>query len=427
MPSSSEPEERIIGLVAVEDTDLEVLAILCEGAYTVDWGDGSAPEDVASGAQAEHTYVYADIATDPLSYGYKTVIVTVTPQAGSNLTLAKLNEAHSLISGSFGPINKWLDLDISVPFCAGWAGYDLDVSYLTWMEHCIIREHALISMAYLFDGCTTLMSIELPDNADVEDTSFMFASCYRLPSIPLFGTPNVTDATWMFQNCFSLLCVPELDTSNVTLMSGVFEWCMSLECAPKFNTSKVTRMAGMFSNCYSLLCVPPYETSKVTSFWGTFSLCTRLGDVPNLDTGAALDFNSFFALCYSLTRVPAFDSATVTTARSMFSACNSLSIIPSLNLSGISSALRATRFIDGGCRLSRSLEYGRKYGPQMDGGFVAGQYGGQALSAGALNEIFTNLGTAVGTQYIIITRAYGAADPVCNRTIATNKGWTVIG
>jgi hypothetical protein len=65
--------------------------------------------------------------------------------------------------------------------------------------------------------------------------------------------------------------------------------------------------------------------------------------------------------------------------------------------------------------------YNRKYGVNTE------QYNNKPLSAAALNDIFTNLGTATGTQYVVITGCYGAADPACDRTIATAKGWTVIG
>lgn len=51
-------------------------------------------------------------------------------------------------------------------------------------------------------------------------------------------------------------------------------------------------------------------------------------------------------------------------------------------------------------------------------------YAGCALSAAALNEIYTNLGTVTG-QTITVTGNYGISgdDP----TIATAKGWTVTG
>ena len=58
----------------------------------------------------------------------------------------------------------------------------------------------------------------------------------------------------------------------------------------------------------------------------------------------------------------------------------------------------------------------------------------QTLSPTQLNSIFTNLGgvTEYGGSTINITNVWGAttgADfgPTADRTIATNKGWTVIG
>jgi hypothetical protein len=47
------------------------------------------------------------------------------------------------------------------------------------------------------------------------------------------------------------------------------------------------------------------------------------------------------------------------------------------------------------------------------------------LTAQALNDLFTSLGTASGAQTIIITGNPGAA--TCDTSIATNKGWTITG
>jgi hypothetical protein len=47
-----------------------------------------------------------------------------------------------------------------------------------------------------------------------------------------------------------------------------------------------------------------------------------------------------------------------------------------------------------------------------------------SLSATEINNIFTNLGTAVGTQTITITGNRGAT--TCTPSIATAKGFTVV-
>jgi hypothetical protein len=47
------------------------------------------------------------------------------------------------------------------------------------------------------------------------------------------------------------------------------------------------------------------------------------------------------------------------------------------------------------------------------------------LAAAELNTIYTNLGTAVGSQTITVTGNWGTTGD--DTTIATNKGWTVSG
>ena len=46
------------------------------------------------------------------------------------------------------------------------------------------------------------------------------------------------------------------------------------------------------------------------------------------------------------------------------------------------------------------------------------------LSATSLNDLFTSLGTASGSQTITVTGNPGA--PTCNTSIATSKGFTVV-
>jgi hypothetical protein len=70
-------DEKAVALHAVFDTDANFCALICQGGYTVDWGDGSAAEDVASGVQAEHLYDYDDLdAITECSRGYRQAIVS---------------------------------------------------------------------------------------------------------------------------------------------------------------------------------------------------------------------------------------------------------------------------------------------------------------------------------------------------------------
>jgi hypothetical protein len=87
--------------------------------------------------------------------------------------------------------------------------------------------------------------------------------------------------------------------------------------------------------------------------------------------------------------------------------------IPAYNLANVTSLANWLNGVDR--QIIKSLAYGAK---------VTHSYVNQLLGATALNEIFTNLGTANSGASITITGNPGAA--TCNQSIATAKGWTVI-
>lgn len=106
-------------------------------------------------------------------------------------------------------------------------------------------------------------------------------------------------------------------------------------------------------------------TSPITSGYYLFRNCYSLQSVPALNTSAGTNFTSMFQNCYSL------------------------------------------------------------QGSDVYGGKYAISYATANLSAAALDNIYTNLGTASGAQTITVTSNWGTSgdDP----SIATAKGWTVVG
>lgn len=181
LPEVLATEQKFVGLYAVDDDDSNYVAILAEGAYTVDWGDGTV-ENFASGVMAEHKYTYASLPAGSLSSrGYKQAIVTLTPQAGQNITKLDLNQRPV----GFGAVQRtlqWLDVTISVPNATSLtvAGNSFNAR-LSVMEQC------------------TVLSI-----GAVTNMSYMFRDCYSLQSIPLFNTTSVTNMSGMFSTCQSL-------------------------------------------------------------------------------------------------------------------------------------------------------------------------------------------------------------------------------
>lgn len=128
--------------------------------------------------------------------------------------------------------------------------------------------------------------------------------------------------------------------------------------------------------------------ASLTSVGPSFLQSYALRSV-SLDTSSVTNFTNMFLSCYSLQTVPALNTAAGTNFTNMFQNCYSL---------------------------QQSDITGTKY---------TISYASANLSAAALNNIYTKLGTAAGAQTITVTSNWGTAgdDP----TIATAKGWTVAG
>ena len=126
-----------------------------------------------------------------------------------------------------------------------------------------------------------------------------------------------------------------------------------------------------------------------TSFAAMFQFCYSLQSVPLFNTTNGTNFTNMFYGCYSLQTVPALNTAAGTNFTAMFQYCSSLQ----------QSDITGTTYTI--------------------------SYASANLSAAALNNIYTKLGTAAGAQTITVTGNWGTATD--NPSIATAKGWTVAG
>ena len=366
LPEVLETDQKMVGLHAVFP-DANFLALKCAGGYTVDWGDGVV-ENFASGVQANHEYNFNNpaLAASATALPYKQAIVTVTPQAGQNLTSLNLFVKHNQAGLVNGYASGWLDLRIS--------GQSLATLTISGTSTTLVR-HILLEQVEIL-------------NSSVTNMSNMFYNCYALASIPVLDTSSVTLMSSMFANCYALASIPVLDTISVALMSGMFFNCYALASIPALNTSSVTSMSSMFANCYALASIPALNTSSVTNMSSMFANCYALASIPVLDTSSVTDMSSMFANCYALASIPALNTSSVTNMSSMFYNC--------LNLSSINTI---------GTKITHSIANCK-------------------LSAAALNAYYTNLPTVTG-QTLTVTGNYGVSgdDP----SIATAKGWTVTG
>ena len=285
--------QEFIGLLAITDDDSNYIALLCTGAYTVDWGDGVI-ENVVTNTKAQHTYTYSAISNSTISSrGYKQVLVRVTPQDGQNLTKLSLQQQHSAVARvqSVG----WLDIAINGP--------SMSLIYLgglsIWASICenvdIYSLANPTSLAELFNNFASLQKFTIANTSLVSNTQNMFDGCRALRTVPLFDMASVTNATSMFYNCTSLLTIPLFNTSKLIGAQQMFTNCNSLRTIPLLDFSNVTNLIYTFQGCFSLQSVPLLNTVKVTNATQAFYQCLSLQTIPNFNFTASIGLDSILA------------------------------------------------------------------------------------------------------------------------------------
>ena len=283
LPEVLETDQKMVALFAVHEAQKNIVAFTASGAYTVDWGDGVV-EDFAAGAVASHNYDYTDLAPETWSSrGYRQAILTITPQAGHNITSFGLSLYPATPRPNF-PSYNFLDIVLSFPQCAtftlgyGLAGTGAGQHVLKMLESFEMKSPFLSvsTFANLFRDQLSLRQAILKNNGSVTAMNNTFRDCNSLTSVPLFDTSSVTNMGFMFHNCHALTSVPLFDTSEVTTMQSTFNSCYSLASVPLFDTSSVTNMSHMFNFCYSLTSAPLFNTPIVTNMTNMFQNCYAL-------------------------------------------------------------------------------------------------------------------------------------------------------
>jgi surface protein len=399
LPTLVVGEQKIVMLHKVDDSDSNFCAFMVQGNYIVDWGDGSATQSYTSFTTATHLYDYnsAGLSSQtPTSFGYKQVIVTITPQSGQNLTRLDLNLKHPPINGVAFPVYStgWLDIKMvgdkftRIAIGSDLNGYVTYVSqnYLEMFEFVGPTSTSFVNPSYmfyncralrkvvsldasnfttvyrLFAGCNSLMTTPMLDLQNVTDTSDMFQLCrsivtvpfynlsnvttsygmfyvnYSLVSVPLFDLSNLIDGTNMFSNCFQLSSLPLFNLQSLVTGTSMFTGLISLESLPLFNLQSLVSANSMFSNANRLVDVPLFNLSNVTNASNIFSNCRSLESVPLFNLSNVTNASGMFAACYVLKIVPKFTFTNLTNAASMFASCYSLVNVPLLDLSNVTSA-----------------------------------------------------------------------------------------
>jgi len=389
LPTPQTNEQVVYILAAVFPHYSNFAAILCRGAYTIDWGDGTI-ENYNDNTQANHTYNYSSIPDSTLSTrGYKQVIITIRPQQGQNLTRIEFYRRHpnNYSSGAF--LQPWLHIRISG-------------QYINFAK-------------FYYDSATSPL----------------------LEMFEIYGQMAITDCSDMFQACYALQKINGLENITPTNILRMFRFCLGLVEAPYFNTANCTSLEETFYSCRNLTTIPTYSTSNLTSLLNTFYDCNKIVNLPNITTSNVTSIRRAFYNCYSLKYIPQYNLANVTTAYQAFQYCYSLAYFPASNLGQVTCNLQLTfdycytletvRQVNAG---TNSIDYFIDYCSSIS---YAGMnnlknsfsISNRRFSRKALVDLFNYLGTVSG-KTLTITGNWGV--PYLTQqdiTIATSKGWTV--
>jgi surface protein len=400
MPPTTAAMEQVDLLVAVypESAYFAVSSNVSNlTTYTVDWGDGTAPQNYTGGGIASYLYDYNNPAlantNGPVTFTDSTDTVNRTAHGytnGMKISFAEIATTTGIVQlQTYYVVNATSDTfqlsDTSggsvllltndgtgaiLPYkqamvkitpttvgatlsvvnlpvknsTANLSAYSQPILDLTISANC---PNLLIGSTVASNCIPKLMERCRILRHNTTTFANLFANCTSLQSISLSSTTNITNTTSMFYNCVSLREVPLFDTQNVTIMggtnvvAGMFSTCTSLRTVPLFDTRKVTNMGAMFSGCNFLEEVPLFDTSSVTVMGtgtvscGMFSNCPSLRKVPLFNTSNVTSMQEMFKGCQSLIEVPFFDTTKVTSMATMFGSCNSIITVPFFNTSSV--------------------------------------------------------------------------------------------
>jgi hypothetical protein len=390
LPASNDAAQKITLLVAVFNLPVSPLSFRVQGNYTVDWGDGSGTENIASNTVAGHSYTYANISSGTTTRrGYRQVIVTITPQAGQNITLFSIQDGHaSYKGGGTTYINPVLDMDLNTPnltsllipvsyyytSCERWRlrAASLGNIYSNNLFNgvpnyaCVTLEHSITNITDTFNNCLGLVELNLPEScASLTSAYQAFFNCSALGHITLPSAP-VTNFVRTVRNSHAVKsfcgrdsasayetweCTPtnynlrsfrlgRLKTSQNGSSYSMFSDCVNLEELPPLYSANMSEVQSLASNCFQVTETPAYSFPAATSAANLFSGCSSLESTRPLRFNVATTGQGMFYNNYSIKRANIDYAPSLTNATDMFYNDYSLERQPNLSLSAVTNITR---------------------------------------------------------------------------------------
>jgi len=400
--------EQFVGLYAIF-TQQNLLAFRAQGAYTIDWGDGTI-ENYGSSVVAYHSYTYSSISASTLSSrGYKQVIIKVTPQAGYHLTELNFqrNYLGQLAQGMSYP---WLEMSAYTPYLTnllvGAVTTDSSAYYnqnngMQYLEIVDFKSTAITDATNAFANCTSLQQVKTMAG-NFQRTPYMFYNC-PIKSVPALSMSSCSDASFMFAKS-KLETFPTMTLTNLQQATGMFQ-NTNLVTVPNLTLTNCFNAQYMFSDCYSLKTV-----GNVTIKGGLYVLAQG---------GLVRYLEYMFMNTPLLSSVGTMDILSNTTLLQMgacFANCGIVKVPSITNMDSNNPSVYEYNFISAYNLIDVSNIVG--VGASIN-------FTNTKLSSTSLNTVYELLNTSANSRSINVTNCFGAAGS--NKTLATNRNWTVYG
>ena len=345
-------EQKIQILVAVgPNTTVETdraFTVRCLGATTIDWGDGSAPENFASNAIAKHIFDPTSLTTT--SDGWKQALVTITQQGAGTFSSLDLSQVYYAAKIYRTPA---IEIVVGPPLTSLILN-----TFAPMLQRVELKSPLAVSVASVFSGCSNLREIVGQIDFSGAGTTGAFATCVNLAKFP---TMTFAGSCTNFSTMFSLC-------GSMTELPAVIPW------------SQVINTANMFVSCY------------------------QLGELPVIDLSSATTVTTMFQGCTSLRRVNIINMAAVTSIASMFGSCTSLEEVTGVNCSGTTAAAGYTNAFQNDYRLSR-LGFTTGGGPKFTFTVASANFDGPGL-----DKLYGDLATVSGQTITVSSVPGGLAD-----------------
>lgn len=333
MPTVSPTEQKVVILFAIKENHHNYITLRYQSHYTVDWGDGTTPQNYNSNAVAEYSYDFTNTVFNGTvtSEGYKQAIITITPQAGQNLTYVTGNVGHSAnpTIDSFSFLEIIASLPNATVLQFGGAYYP-ECKKLTLLS---ALTSTTVNMSNFASNFFALEDVSVPSTIRPNNLQNAFNQCYMLKEAPAMDTSSCTTFYGTFNTCRSLRAGPDWDTSAGTNFYAMFYYCINLETVPFYDTTNNTSFYRTFFYCEKLRTHHAFNTSNVTTTREMYYYNYELVEAPMMDTSNVTLTYGMFGGCHNLRKVPLYDLSSVTNAYNMFGGCVNLQTLPKFNLS----------------------------------------------------------------------------------------------